>query len=181
MSEGKTDKGQSNDGCGVLDWKFNYYVIDATIVWCAAGKGRRTKEQKKACQKCLETLRKCSHKRSYRRPRVIVYAPPRFFEEVKGAVGKRNARSVPLKFVNPYSKDTWEVIERNHGNCDEAHKLKQWGDWDYIVVALAKREEAGGKVAILTTDSHFQQIQDELQKKGIALINPSDSWQPCDR
>jgi len=61
--------------------------------------------------------------------------------------------------------------------------LKQKKDWDYVVVALAKIKEAGRKVkvALLTTDSHFYEVKNKLQQKGIEVINPSGAWEPCKR
>jgi len=110
-----------------------------------------------------------------------VYAPPIFFKEVKGA-SERGHRP-PLKFIIKYSPDKpkWGDVEKNHGDCKEAEKLKQKKDWDYVVVALAKQEEAGAKVALLTTDSHFYEVKNKLQQKGIEVINPSGAWEPCKR
>jgi len=151
-------------------------VIDASIVWCAAGEERQTEEQQK-CSDLLALL----HERSYKKPRILVYAPPIFFTEVKGA-SKRGHRP-PLKFIINYSPDKpkWGDVEKNHGDCKEAERLKQKKDWDYVVVALAKREEAGAKVALLTTDSHFYEVKDKLRQKGIEVINPAGAWEPCKR
>jgi len=149
------------------------WVLDASILW---GQRKRDEAIRRSCSDLLRSLRR----HSLTSPRIIIKVPEGFYEEVKGArPGRKRSR---INWLSVYkSPEKLAEIERKHGGCREASLLRNQGDWDYVAVALARQEEAGGKILIATRDSHFKEAEEKLQEKEIQLYNPTDSWEKCNR